>query len=88
MPGTFMELIFSTSAGGKVCSMPKRTPIFFTATPRSHDDEQEFQWNLADVRGPTYVDNYCTFNPKLAQQEKGGLDAGTPIITKFVIIGT
>jgi hypothetical protein len=30
-----MELIFSTSAGGKVVSMPKMIPIFFTMTPSS-----------------------------------------------------
>src|SRR5271155_31781 len=29
-PGTFMELMRSTSAGGKVRSMPYRMPIFFT----------------------------------------------------------
>src|SRR5712671_2174690 len=28
-PSTFMELIFSTSAGGNVFSIPKRIPIFF-----------------------------------------------------------
>src|SRR5215467_9065149 len=27
--GTFIELIFSTTAGGKVFSMPKMIPIFF-----------------------------------------------------------
>src|SRR5262245_14742049 len=30
MPGTRCELILSTRAGGKVFSMPKMTPIFFT----------------------------------------------------------
>src|SRR5580700_4320012 len=29
-PAVFMPLIFSTKAGGKVFSMPKRIPIFFT----------------------------------------------------------
>jgi hypothetical protein len=28
-----MELILSTNAGGKVVSMPKMTPTFFTAAP-------------------------------------------------------
>jgi len=30
MPVSLMELIFSTKAGGKVSSIPKMIPIFFT----------------------------------------------------------
>src|SRR5450631_1251271 len=30
-PSVFMELIFSTKAGGKVFSIPKRIPIFLSA---------------------------------------------------------
>src|SRR5882757_8620510 len=34
-PSTFMELIFSTSAGGNVFSIPKMIPIFFaTVSPQ------------------------------------------------------
>jgi hypothetical protein len=33
MPSTFIELIFSTSAGGKVFSIPNKKPIFFIAPP-------------------------------------------------------
>src|SRR5271166_2328633 len=33
MSGSPMDLIFSTNAGGKVVSMPKIIPIFFTSTP-------------------------------------------------------
>ena len=32
IPGTFMELIFSTNAGGKVFSMPNKMPTFLFAT--------------------------------------------------------
>ena len=35
MSGSPMELILSTNAGGKVVSMPKMIPIFFTAAPSS-----------------------------------------------------
>src|SRR5258706_9593161 len=31
MPSTFIELIFSTNAGGNVFSIPKRIPIFLSA---------------------------------------------------------
>src|SRR5260221_14612766 len=31
MPSAFMELIFSTNAGGNVFSIPKRIPIFLSA---------------------------------------------------------
>src|SRR5882762_1033007 len=34
-PSTFMELIFSTSAGGNVFSIPKTIPIFLTLTGHS-----------------------------------------------------
>jgi hypothetical protein len=33
MSGSFIELILLTNAGGKVVSMPKMTPTFFTAAP-------------------------------------------------------
>jgi hypothetical protein len=33
MSGPPRELIFSTNAGGKVVSMPKMIPTFFTAAP-------------------------------------------------------
>ena len=37
---TFKPLIFSTSAGGKVFSMPKMIPIFFTVTSDSFYEPQ------------------------------------------------
>src|SRR5271157_267153 len=37
-----MELIFSTNAGGKVVSMPKMIPIFFTNTPSSGNTNPAF----------------------------------------------
>jgi hypothetical protein len=33
IPGSLKELILSTNAGGKVDSIPKMIPIFFTAAP-------------------------------------------------------
>jgi hypothetical protein len=49
MSGSFIALILFTNAGGKVVSMPKMIPTFFTATP-SRAIRIAFT-ALADVRG-------------------------------------
>src|SRR5579872_2762575 len=40
-PFTFIELIFSTTAGGKVFSIPNKSPIFFTIHPSSSNCHPE-----------------------------------------------
>src|SRR5271157_5791978 len=76
MPGSPIELTFSIKAGGKVVSMPKMIPIFFTNTPSLGNT------NPAVARLPLLLENPKTGAGSAAIKsffilcEKGGFVSG------------
>src|ERR1700704_1753215 len=71
--GTFMELIFSTSAGGNVFSIPKRIPIFFAtvisflyALNQCHPERSEScaERKTHAVEGPLHLQVFSPGRPR------------------------
>src|SRR5438552_818344 len=63
-PSTFMELIFSTTAGGNVFSIPKTIPIFLALTGHSSPRVAHLKTTTALARHPQRSEGplYCSLH--------------------------